>query len=194
MNEHNDILKALRQQLKEHHESQGYPLQVPEDYFPGLENSILSKVLDEEDGGLISFDDKGKKQTFTVPNGYFHNLEKDILKKTIAPAPAGRLFSFKWRPVAAASVIGFIILGSIYYREATHSETTNVQNNSLGASVIQNVSLSELADFVEEGSAGTSNGNDKKKSVDINQLFQQVSNQDLESFLNETAVNNTELF
>ncbi len=194
MNEHNDILKALRQQLKEHHESQGYPLQVPEDYFPGLENSILSKVLDEEDASLISLDDKGKKQTFTVPDGYFHNLEKDILKKTIVPAPAGRLFSFQWRPVAAASVIGLIILGSIYYRETSDSEQTNVQTNSFSTSVIQNVSLSELADFVEEGSAGNSNGNDKKKSVDINQLFQQVSNQDLESFLNETAVNNTELF
>lgn len=194
MNEHNDILKALRQQLKEQHESQGYPLQVPENYFPGLEDSILSKVLDEEGADLISFDDKGKKQTFTVPDGYFHNLEKDILKKTIAPAPAGRFFSFKWRPVAAASVIGLIILGSIYYRETSDSEQTNVQSNSFSTSVIQNVSLSELADFVEEGSAGNSTGNDKKKSVDINQLFQQVSNQDLESFLNETAVNNTELF
>lgn len=194
MNEHNDILKALRRQMKEQNESQGHPLQVPEGYFPGLTNKILSKIADEKGADLASFAADGKKQTFTVPNGYFDDLEKNILEKTIAPAPVRKLFPSRWRSVAAASIIGFIILGGIYYRETSNSEPISVQNASVGTSVIHNVSINELADFVEEGAAGNSNGNDKKKSVDINQLFQKVSSRDLESFLNETAVNNTELF
>lgn len=194
MNEHNDILKALRLQMKDHDEPEGYPLQVPDGYFPGLNNKILSKVLDEESADLIPFADAGKKQTFTVPDGYFDDLEKDILRKTTAPAPVRRLFSSKWRPIAAASIIGLIILGGTYYRENSNSERITVQNKSVGSSVIQNVSVNELSDFVGEGTTSNISGNDKKNSVDINQLFQQVSNQDLESFLNETAVNSTELF
>lgn len=194
MNEHNDILKALRLQMKDHDEPEGYPLQVPHGYFPGLNNKILSKVLDEESADLIPFADAGKKQTFTVPDGYFDDLEKDILRKNTAPAPVRRLFSSKWRPIAAASIIGLIILGGTYYRENSNSERITVQNKSVGSSVIQNVSVNELSDFVGEGTTGNISGNDKKNSVDINQLFQQVSNQDLESFLNETAVNSTELF
>ncbi|MGE9312003.1 hypothetical protein ACLOAU_10165 [Niabella sp. CJ426] len=194
MNEHNDILKALRLQMKDNNEPEGYPLQVPDDYFSGLNNKILSKVLDEESAGLIPFADIDKKQTFTVPDGYFDNLEKDILKKTIAPAPVRRLFSSKWRPIAAASIIGFIILVGTYYWENADSGRITVQNKPAGTSIIQNVSVNELSDFVGEATTGNISDNDKKISVDINQLFQQVSSQDLESFLNETAVNNTELF
>ncbi|HTG55701.1 MAG TPA: hypothetical protein VL943_05515 [Niabella sp.] len=192
MNEHNDILKALRQQMKEDNRSEGYPLHTPQDYFPGLENRILSKVLEENT--FLTLPDDGKEPTFTVPVGYFEGLEKEILKKTASPAPVRKLFSYRWRAIAAAAVIGVLIGGGIYYREVSNSQQITIQNGAGGSGVIHNISSNELTDFVEDGAAGNGNSSDKKKPVDINQLFQQVSSQDLESFLNETAVNNTELF
>ncbi len=193
MNEHNDILKALRQQMKEQGKPKGHPFQAPEDYFPELGNKILSKVLDEEDSSII-LTNEGKEPTFKVPDGYFEGLEKEILKKTASSAPVRKLFSNQWRSIAAAAITGVIISGGIYYREVSNSQPIAIQNRSGGTPVIHNISINELADFVEEGAAGNGNGSDKKKPVDINQLFQQVSSQDLESFLNETAANNTELF
>lgn len=87
-----------------------------------------------------------------------------------------------------------LIGGGIYYREASNSQQIAIQNGAGSTAVIHNISSNELTDFVEDGAAVNGNSSDKKKPVDINQLFQQVSSQDLESFLNETAVNNTELF
>lgn len=193
MNEHNDILSALRQQMKEDHQSMGYPLHVPTDYFPGLENRILSKISDEE-ACPISLPDDGKKPTFEVPKGYFEGLEQAILQKTASPAPVRKLISYKWGAIAAAAIIGVIIWLGLYYTDASRSGQITVQNRPGSAPVINNISINELQDFVEEGPAGNGTGNGKKKTVDINQLFQQVSSQDLESFLNETAANNTELF
>lgn len=192
MNEHNDILSALRQQMKENNQSEGYPLHAPQDYFHDLENRILSKVLEEDSS--INLPDDGKEPTFSVPTGYFEGLGKEILKKTDSPVPIRKLFFYKWRSIAAAAIIGVVILGGIYYRETSSSQQITIQSRSGSTPVIHNISSNELTDFVEEGAAGNGNGSDKKKPVDINQLFQQVSSQDLESFLNETAVNNSELF
>lgn len=178
--------------MKENNNSEGHPLRTPQDYFPGLENSILSKVLEEDTS--LTLPDDGKEPTFTVPTGYFEGLEKEILKKTASPAPVRKLFSHRWRSIAAAAVIGVLIGGGIYYREASNSQQIAIQNGAGSTAVIHNISSNELTDFVEDGAAVNGNSSDKKKPVDINQLFQQVSSQDLESFLNETAVNNTELF
>lgn len=179
--------------MKEQGKPEGHPFQAPEHYFSGLGNNILSKVLDEEDASAtLPFN--GKKPTFKVPDGYFEELEQKILQKTASPAPVRKLFYYRWRSIAAAAIIFGIIGGGIYYREAFNSQPVAVQNGSGGTPVIHNISVNELKDFAEEGAASNGNGSDKKKPVDINQLFQQVSSQDLESFLNETAVNNTELF
>ncbi len=193
MNEHNDILKALRQQINEGDQPDG-PFHVPAGYFTELETKILAKVSDEAAADFTLFTEEAKKQPFTVPDGYFDTLKQNILQKTASPAPVKRLFFYKWQQIAAAAIAGLIILSGIYFWDTPGYHPIAVQNQSNSTPVIRNISVNELTDFVGDASTGNSNGNDKKNSVDINQLFQQVSSQDLESFLNETAANNTELF
>lgn len=180
--------------MKAQEASESGVFHVPENYFPELNNNILAKIQGDEAATPLILGSKGKTQTFTVPEGYFDLLEQKLLRKTALHSPARRLLPFSWRQIAAALVAGLVISGSVYYLAGSDSRQMAVQNSSNGASVIHNISINELADFVGEGAAGNTNGSDKKNAVDINQLFQQVSSQDLEGFLNETAVTSTELF
>ncbi|MCH5715115.1 hypothetical protein [Niabella hibiscisoli] len=170
MNEHNDILKALRQQMKEHDQHDG-PFHVPEDYFPELENKILATVSDEAAADPMIFTNEGKRQTFTVPDGYFDDLGQNILKKTTSPASVRRLFTSKWQQIAAATITGLIVLSGIYYRESSDSRPIAIQNQPNSTPAIRNISVNELTDFVEDAATGNIKGNDKKIPLTLINFF-----------------------
>jgi hypothetical protein len=193
MSERNDILKALHEQMKKENHLTGQPFSVPENYFSELEHTLLKQVLTEDGLDEISLAGEGKKPTFQVPGGYFDDLSKNILRQ-IAPAPVKTRFLYKWQQIAAGLITGLAIAGGIHYWKGASPKQTAVQNTSAGRPLIQNISANELRDFAEEGFMNNMSGPGKKNAVDINQLFQQVTSQDLENFLNETAVNNSELF
>lgn len=195
MNEHNDILKALRQQMEGENNPAGYPFRVPPGYFSGIDSQVLTKVLaDDRFLAEAPLAEEGKKQTFTVPDGYFDNLETQLLKKTATTPVVRMLFPKRWRQIAAAAITALLILSGIYYWEGSNRQQITVQNKTNSHPVIRSVSVTELADFVEEGTPATIGVAEQKNSVDINQLFQKISSQDLENFLNESAASNTELF
>lgn len=171
----------------------GQPFSIPDKYFSELEPKLLTRALAEDSADEIFITTEGKKPTFQVPGGYFESLDKNILKKA-KPVSVKAIFSKKWQQIAAGLITGLFVVSGIYYRKDTSPQQSVVQHTPASRPLIQNISANELRDFAEEGFTGNMSGSGKKNTVDINQLFQQVSSQDLESFLNETAANNSELF
>ncbi|MCH5600588.1 hypothetical protein [Niabella ginsengisoli] len=165
------------------------PYIVPENYFNTLEQRIIDQIGQEH---FFDLPDVTQDATFRAPAGYFNKLETSISYK-IGQGKATKRRILSWYKVAAAAIITGIIAFSALrlLNNNTHSQ---LAEKTMSASDIQKVNSSELAEFAEVGEenlAGTTVG---KKSIDANQLFKGVSNQELQNFLNENAANDSDLF
>lgn len=168
------------------------PFYVADNYFQELESRMLDRISDEEGEGQLPTAAEGRIPTFKVPAGYFETLEKTISLKV---QPARNIFALRWRHAAAAAVTGLLLFSGIYYWRSFYRQPLPGQDTySAGSAVIRNISVNELADFVEEGPTANSITGDTQNPVDINQLFQQVSSQDLENFLSEKPAPGNEVF
>lgn len=122
---------------------------VPEGYFDSLKEDILSQVRAE----------KLKEQVvapgMTVPEGYFSQLTDKVLASTVqaakdetAPVPAEtpvrRLWTKKWLPYVAASVMALAVSIGFYFGNNSHSEQPVAV-----AGTLQAVSDQEIISYLE---------------------------------------------
>lgn len=123
---------------------------------------------------------------FIAPPSYFENLPKQILSK-IEKQPPKIFYLNTWYKIAVvAALVGIITFWGIGYFK---SHTGNMQYAS-PAVAIQKISSKELSHFIEDENSNASLSPEDKNDDDTNQLFKNISSNELKNFLNESGVDN----
>jgi hypothetical protein len=167
---------------------------VPEGYFNELPESLMAVTREHEDyqtadeelsslSPLLS--GINKHNPYSVPEGYFENFGKDVNLKS-ENKPVAKTISIvgrKWfRFAAAAVVIGFVALTgvSLFFKGSVSVSNPHewVKTN------MKKVSTDEINSFVQPADDATASA----KTIDVKELMKDVSDNDIQNFLNETAV------
>ena len=182
--------------------SKQVPYALPEGYFETLEKKLAITITGDKDqtateelesiSPLLS--GLKKKTTYSVPEGYFENLQPAIDKENpIRETKVISITSRKWfRYAAAALVIGFVAtIGLLLLNKPNAIDPTEksfawVQKN------MKKVSTDDINEFVELASAGTTDVSKTGAKVEINNLLKDVSDKEIQDFLNDTQVAESE--
>jgi hypothetical protein len=176
--------------------SKQVPYSLPEGYFESVEKKLEQLILNDNDQPadeeleIISPFLSGlkKKTTYTVPAGYFENLQPAIAKENpIRETKVISITSRKWfRYAAAALVIGFVAtIGVLLLNNSNGIDPTDksfawVQKN------MKKVSTDDINEFVELASAGATDIAKTETKDEINNLLKDVSDKEIQDFLNDT--------
>lgn len=159
------------------------PYAVPDGYFDTLEAILLQKIKNiEENEGPEAYSllkNISKKMPYHVPAGYFEEKETPLLRKRTFPVK-------KWYTVAAAAAIACVItLGAIQFFNRNEKLISAKANSEL---IIQYISNDELTNFADADYDNAMNIEEGQKVAEKNQLFKDISNQELQNFLIETSI------
>ncbi len=169
------------------------PYSVPEDYFNSNIEGLKAFTSDEE-SLVLSFIDK--QMPYEVPAGYFANVPEQVFQKisdrTSRVVP---LMRRKWMRLAVAAMITGIITisGIAYFNKSVDPATTDP------VTAVQKASTEELNDFINSTAVDlpgdeklqlTANNTPSKKEV--KQLFDDVSDKELENFLDQVQLDDEE--
>jgi hypothetical protein len=174
--------------------SRDMPYTVPGGYFEGLAENILKIVRENNDhqsaqeeletlSPLLS--GLSKKVPYTVPQGYFENLGKKENK------PAAKVISLthrNWFKYAAAAVVtGFIVLTGFLFFNSPKSVDPVEQPYAWVKKNIKKVDKADIDEFVkladEELFNQSSIATGPVKSVEIIELMKDVSDKEIQEFL-----------
>lgn len=178
--------------------SRELPFSVPGDYFRELPESIMEGIRNHEDyqtaeeeisslSPLLS--SIGNKNPYAVPEGYFENFGKDVNLKSDnkRAVKVVSLVNRKWfRFAAAAVVIGFVALTGVnlFFNNSTNPISNThrwVEEN------MKKVSTDEMNTFIQ-----STDETSTAKTTDIKDLMKDVSDTDIQDFLNKTNAGNDE--
>lgn len=179
--------------------SRQMPYAVPAGYFEGLTEKAMPLVRESNDyqtakeeletlSPLLS----GLKKTmpYSVPQGYFENLAEERNK------PGAKVVSItqrRWfRYAVAAVVAGVIVLGGFIYSNSRNAVDPMEQPYAWVKKSIKKVDKSDIDAFVklaeEEMNNQASVASNPVKPEEIKELMKDVSDKEIQDFLDETAV------
>ena len=187
------VLSRLSKQL---------PYSVPDGYFEGLSEKLMQSVREssdyqtvaEETGSISPLLAGLKKETpFTVPQGYFENLAAGAASKEAKQeAKIISITSRKWfRYAAAAVVAGIIFMAGLFIISNNNDKATGVKTLakvSRDVKKLNETQKDDLIDFLDAGMNGTETAeiNKPSSSKEVQQLLQDVSEEELKSFQQQT--------
>lgn len=178
------------------------PYQVPSGYFDGLAERMLkavrhvdhSNVQDETAAISPLLGSLKKEMPFQVPAGYFDHLATDVAaKETATEAKVIAITSRSWFRYAAAAVItGVVFLAGLLIMNRPDNETEAgikvFSKVSKDIKPLNDTQQDDLVDFLDAGLTGseTARVNTEAKSKEIQQLLQDVSEEELKDFREQT--------
>lgn len=173
--------------------SKKLPYSVPKDYFDSNIEGLKAFTSENEESLVLSFVDK--QMPYEVPVGYFANVPEQVLQKISDRTRVVPLMKRKWMRLAVAAMITGIIAisGIAYFNGRNGSATTDP------VTAVKKASTEELNDFINSTSVNvadennvqlTANNTPQKKEV--KQLFDDVSDKELEAFLNQVPADDEE--
>lgn len=168
------------------------PYTVPENYFSGFTLAVPTLLKEDELPGALQA--VGRQMPNTVPAGYFDGLADAVLAKITKPA--AKVVSFGtsrfMRMAAAAVVIGIIAISSlVYFKTNDQTIDPNQQSEEWVAKSLQNVSTQALDEFIMTTDASYQASNTTPNG-DVQLLLKDVSNSELDAFLNGLPASNGE--
>ncbi|HUR65161.1 MAG TPA: hypothetical protein VMZ03_02320 [Chitinophagaceae bacterium] len=189
--------------------SKQLPYSVPAGYFEGLSERMLqlvressdhlhkesfARTVNEETDAISPLLAGLKKEMpFTVPQGYFENLATNAAtKETKQEAKIISLTSRKWFRYAAAAVVAGIIFMTglllINTNKEKESGAKTLAKVSRDVKKLSETQKDDLLDFLDAGMNGTETVevNTTDKTKEIQQLLQDVSEEELKSFQQQT--------
>ncbi|HWJ90560.1 MAG TPA: hypothetical protein VNR87_05585 [Flavisolibacter sp.] len=175
--------------------SRKMPFDVPLDYFQANMDDLAGIAPSDEDSVVLSF--ISKEMLYSVPQGYFEELPSNIVKR-VAP-PKAKLVSMArrgWMRVAAAAMIaGIITVSGIFY--FNRGKDIPVDNPKWVASKLKTVSDKELEEFVKttdiDPTHSVTANKTGAKSAQNKRLLQDVSDKDLDAFLEQVPFDEEEI-
>jgi len=178
------------------------PYQVPAGYFDGLAERMLqivrhadhSNVQDETAAISPLLGSLKKEMPYQVPAGYFSSLASDIAaKETATEAKVIAISSRSWfRYAAAAVVTGVVFLaGFLVLNKKDNQAEAGIKvfsKVSRDIKPLNDTQQDDLADFLDAGLTGseTAQVNPETKSKEIQKLLQDVSEEELKDFREQT--------
>ncbi|MGE5521113.1 MAG: hypothetical protein ACM3VS_14400 [Candidatus Dadabacteria bacterium] len=185
------------------------PYSVPENYFS--ENiGGLEGLTNEVESAPLTF--ISKQPPYEVPSGYFDSLADDVLARVKPQAKVIPMYRRGWMKVAvAAAITGIIAFAGFNYFDGKQdntlaSNTDTIQSRSSVAKVsptvikdLKTVSTNELDEFIKKVDAvdatakNTAANHNKSKNDNLRTMLKDVSNDELENFLNQVPTANEEL-
>ncbi|MBL0267417.1 MAG: hypothetical protein KAX45_01100 [Chitinophagaceae bacterium] len=178
------------------------PYQVPAGYFDGLAERMLqavrtadhSTVQDETAAISPLLGSLKKEMPFHVPAGYFESLASDVAaKESATEAKVIAITSRSWfRYAAAAVVTGVVFLaGFLLLNRQDNDAEAGIKVFSkvlIDIKPLNDTEQDDLVDFLDAGLTGseTAQVNPETKSKEIQQLLQDVSEEELKDFREQT--------
>lgn len=175
--------------------SRKMPYELPDQFFQTLDEDLLFIMADEEESVTLSM--IKKDMPFEVPAGYFNDLPQQVLEKLPSQgAKVIHMSSRKWMRVAVAAIfVGVITISGLLYFNGKNDVT--VDNPQWVAKKLKNVSDRDLDEFVKttdlNASSSVTAQNKSVKTAEVKKLLQDVSDNELDAFLNQVPVAEEEL-
>ena len=183
--------------------SKQVPYQVPDNYFAELSDQALvgakaiefvNEELENLSPVMVSLK---SANVYQVPNGYFDSLAEKILNKAKHQQPAKvikmRPFVKIARYAVAAVFVGVMAVGGWLMQKPADSPMTAERIESS----IHKASDEEILNFIQndEGSISepTVNSDEEMDATDMKALLADVSDNELEQFMNESSDQNNTL-
>jgi hypothetical protein len=182
--------------------SKQLPYAVPVGYFDTLAENMMQSVRESSDYQTVTEETEAispllaslKKETpFTVPQGYFENIALgSATKESKQEAKVISLTSRKWfRYAAAAVVAGIIFMAGLLIIDNNNEKVTGAKTLAKVSKDVKKLSETQkddLIDFLDAGMSGTETAeiNTTNRSKEIQQLLQDVSEEELKSFREQT--------
>ncbi len=176
------------------------PFSIPDGYFDTIGKKIEIAVSNgteqdaetelQELSPLLS--ELKKKNTYAVPTGYFENLQPAVGREVNEPvAKVIPITQRKWiRYVAAAVVIGFV--ATFAFLKGGKQDGNSIDPSTKSFAWVQKnlkkVSTDDITKFVELANTETTDiaKTDTKDKNEINSLLKDVSDKEIQDFLNDT--------
>jgi len=169
---------------------------VPVGYFDTLDKTLAqitidfkNESVDEELENISPLLGGLKKQTpYTLPVGYFENLQySNARENTVPAANVISITSRKWfRYAAAALVIGFVATVAFLLLNGPDRIDPADKSFSWVQKSMKKVSTDEINEFIELANAGNPDAVKTNGREEINDLLKDVSDKEIQDFLNET--------
>jgi hypothetical protein len=164
--------------------SRTMPYSVPENYFTQTVSDLTALTADD---ASVVLDGLDRTMPFAIPQGYFQSLP-DLVLRRVKPEGAKviRMTGRKWMRIAAAAVVtGFIMISGYLYMNNKPADTAPP---AAVAQQLKNISTSELDEFLDLAQfkpANTGTATISRSRADVKKLVSDVSDKELESFLNQ---------
>lgn len=171
--------------------SKKLPYSVPDDYFQSNIEGLKAFTSEEEESLVLSFIDK--QMPYEVPAGYFANVPDQVLEKISDRTRVVPLMKRKWMRLAVAAVVtGIIAVSGINYFNSRGNASDGSNSGEAVAVELNEVSTEELNEFINNTTAGITDDNKNQLTAqntpsrkEVKQLFDDVSDKELEAFLNQ---------
>lgn len=175
--------------------SKDMPYSVPAGFFQNLSDDMMRRIgnnsnhqTSEEEIESLSplLSSLKNKNPYSVPSGYFETLETKIEKtetKVIS------ITKRRWyRLAVAAAVIGIVAMGGLLFIKPAQIDPNKNPQAWINKNVNKKVSQDKLDEFVKLAEDETVNmipENDITKQAEIKELMKDVSEKEIEDFLND---------
>jgi hypothetical protein len=169
--------------------SRTVPYSVPAGYFSENIDLLPAFTSDTEESLVLSFIEK--EMPYEVPRGYFASFPETVLEKLNRSAKVVPMKRRRWMHVAAAAVVAGIIglSGLAYFKSGTTTPDAPV------AIEIKKASTEELNAFVKTTDISlTDESTTAHNTTDVKQLLKDVSDKELEAFLDQVPTDDEEEF
>lgn len=159
------------------------PFSVPENYFESVEDTVLSKIIEEQLPGEI---------TYNVPENYFDIVEDSLFTKLDLQKKNVKVISLKDRllkiiPAAAAACI-IIFVGLNYFSVSNSNNLDSISNDEIEIWINENYneySTSHSIEFVDADFTESSNILEDDSSLNEDDILEYLNSIDNSSLLTE---------
>jgi hypothetical protein len=185
--------------------SKKMPYSVPADFF-NLRDEEIMQLVKGEDDGLTAAEELTelspllsglkKEMPYHVPAGYFDSIGNSVNKEKAKPAKVVSMMSQKWfRYAAAAVVIGFVAVSGFFLFVKKDGVDPKTESAEWVKKNLKKVSTDEIDSFVQLTApviASVETKNETKDKIEVKELIKDISDKDIQQFLDETQANETE--
>ena len=177
--------------------SKEMPYAVPAGFFQNLSEDVLKNISEHEDyqtseeeienlSPLLS--SLKNKKTYSAPPGYFETLETKIVKQETKVISITRR---RWYRLAiAAVVIGIVVIGGLLFIKSGQVNPVDNPHAWIEKNV-KKVDKAKIDEFVsladDDSSEKVDNESDAAKKDEIKELMKDVSEKEIEAFLNDAV-------
>ncbi len=178
------------------------PYSIPAGYFENISESILHAIKDGDEPSAVETEHISpllaglkKNNPYSVPERYFEGLATDMAsKESRTEANVIAITKNNWLRYAAAAVVaGFIIMAGLFIIDSGNkkeSGETALARVTKDVKKLSEVQKDELIDFLDAGLDGNEtarlDNDNKNKLKEIQQLLQDVPEEELKNFSEQT--------